>query len=379
MGGDEFAILLERVDNRAAVETFAASVQRVMKGPFSVEGHVLHCAFSVGIAMARPAHGTPEDILRDADIAMYASKMRGRGETSVFTLGLQEAAVQQIDLENDIRFALSRNELQLAYQPKVDMASGQIYGVEALLRWHHPKRGLISPRCFIPIAEETGAIVEIGRWTLREACRQAQLWHGQYPAEPLLELSVNLSPREFRQQGLVESISGVLEETGFPASSLHLEITEGVLFEDMEGARTVLFALKALGISLDIDDFGAGYSSLRYLQELPFDVLKVDRYFIENLAKGQPGSAELVHTILMMARNLGLKVIAEGVETGPQSEKLQELGYRFGQGYFFSRPVTAEALHTLLASRAAGIALSKESLYCSISPSIDMPSLSREA
>jgi diguanylate cyclase (GGDEF)-like protein/PAS domain S-box-containing protein len=379
MGGDEFAILLERVEDRAAVEAFAARVQRMMKEPFSLEGHILHCAFSVGIAMARPAHGTPEDILRDADIAMYTSKRRGRGETSVFSLGLQEAAVQQLDLENDIRSALSRNELQLVYQPKVDMASGQIYGVEALLRWHHPTRGLISPSCFIPIAEETGAIVEIGRWTLREACRQARLWHGQYPAGPPLELSVNLSPREFRQQGFVESISAVLEETGFPASSLHLEITEGVLFEDMAGARAVLFALKRLGISLELDDFGSGYSSLRYLNELPFDVLKVDRYFIESLSRGQLGSAKLLQTILTMGRNLGLKVIAEGVETGLHSQKLQELGCRFGQGYFFSKPVAAEALQTLLASRAAGIALSKESLYCSISSSIEMPGLSREA
>ena len=349
MGGDEFAILLRGPDVLEIAKRLAERIQAGMRKPFHLEGRVLQCAVSIGIAAASPTHSRLEHILADADMAMYEAKKQGRGEVVIFDPQMQQAAMERLQLESDIHLAIERNELEIVYQSKVELASGRIYGVEALLRWQHPKRGYLQPNVFIPIAEETGAIVAIGAWVLRTACEQVCAWQMSLPANPLLELSVNLSPYEFKQMDLVRNVAQVLEETHFPAAALHLEVTESALFDNLEAARKVLHGLKALGLSLDIDDFGTGYSSLKYLKELPFDFLKIDRYFTQSLDPDNPATSELVQTILTMAQNLGLEVIAEGVETAPMSVTLQELGCRLGQGYFYSKPIGAEAMCKLLA------------------------------
>jgi EAL domain-containing protein (putative c-di-GMP-specific phosphodiesterase class I) len=234
------------------------------------------------------------------------------------------------------------------YQPKVRLEDGSLYGVEALLRWQHPARGLVNPGLFIPIAEQSGCIVEIGRWVLRSACLQLLDLHRRFPLNPRLELSVNLSPREFKQEGLIGEIAKILEEVGFPPECLHLEITEGVLFEDLRRARCSLLGLKALGVGLDLDDFGSGYSSLRYLQELPFDTLKIDRYFMSSLEADVTGASRMLETIVAMAGHLDMKVVAEGIEKTPQSLLMREMGCDFGQGFLFSRPVRVPELESLL-------------------------------
>jgi diguanylate cyclase (GGDEF)-like protein/PAS domain S-box-containing protein len=348
MGGDEFAILLKDGATRESVEAFATHIQRAMNVPFDLEGHAVHCAFSIGAALACPSHSHPEEVLRDADIAMYTAKRQGRGGIAIFDKQMHAAAAQQLDLEHDIRFAAKRDELEVFYQPKVDLRSGLTYGVEALLRWNHPRFGLLQPCAFIQLAEETGAIVEIGKWVLGQACRQVRAWHDVFPEGAPLELSVNLSPREFLQEGLIDGIRRTLIATDFPPSSLHLEITEGVLVGDMAAARFTLNGLKALGIYLDLDDFGTGYSSLQYLRELPFDLLKIDRYFVKSLDSAQPSSGEMLQTMLTMSQNLGMDAVAEGVETREHCLKLRELGFFFGQGFYYSRPISSDAMEAFL-------------------------------
>lgn len=361
MGGDEFAILLREGATRESVEAFAADIQHAMNVPFDLQGHMIHCAFSIGAALACPFHSQPEEMLRDADIAMYTAKRQGRGGIAIFDAKMHEAAAQQLDLEHDIRLAAERNELEVFYQPKVDLSSGVTYGVEALLRWNHPRFGLLQPVSFIQLAEGTGAIVEIGKWVLDNACRQVRVWHDVFSERPPLELSVNLSPREFIQQDLVEGIRRTLVATDFPPSSLHLEITEGVFVGDFAAARFTLNKLKELGVYLDLDDFGTGYSSLQYLRELPFDLLKIDRYFVKSLDPAQPSSSELLQTMLSMTQNLGMEAVAEGVETREHIIKLRELGFSFGQGFYYSRPITSDAMEAFL-SREPDVVSSPHSL-----------------
>lgn len=361
MGGDEFAILLREGATRESVEAFAADIQHAMNVPFDLQGHLIHCAFSIGVALACPSHSKPEEMLRDADVAMYTAKRQGRGGVAIFDTQMHEAAAQQLDLEHDIRLAAQRNELEVFYQPKVDLRSGVTYGVEALLRWNHPKFGLLQPCSFIQFAEETGAIVEIGKWVLDKACRQVHAWDGVFSGRPPLELSVNLSPREFIQQDLVEGIRQTLVATDFPPSSLHLEITESVFVGDFAAARLTLNKLKELGVYLDLDDFGTGYSSLQYLRELPFDLLKIDRYFVKSLDSAQASSGEMLQTMLAMAQNLGMDAVAEGVETREHSLKLQELGFFFGQGFYYSRPINSDAMEAFLSTER--IAVSRPRYY----------------
>jgi diguanylate cyclase (GGDEF)-like protein len=346
MGGDEFAILLKKGATRESVEALTTHIQNAMNVPFDLVGHAVHCAFSIGADLASPSHSQPEEILRDAD--MYTAKRQGRGGIAIFDAQMHEAAAQQLELEQDIRLAGKRNELEVFYQPKVDLRSGATYGVEALLRWNHPKFGLLQPCSFIQLAEETGAIVEIGKWVLDKACRQVHDWHDVFSDHPPLELSVNLSPREFIQQDLIEGIRRTLLATDFPPSSLHFEITESVFVGDFAAARLTLTKLKELGVYLDLDDFGTGYSSLQYLRELPFDLLKIDRYFVKSLDSGQPSSGEMLRTMLTMAKNLGMDTVAEGVETREHSLKLQKMGFFFGQGFYYSQPINSDAMEAFL-------------------------------
>jgi len=357
MSGDEFAILLEGTANKAAVRLFATEEKQLMKEPFDMAGHSVHCTFSIGIALASPSHHVAEEVLREAGMAIYVAKFQRSGDLAVYDSSMRDAAMQRLELENDIRSAVGGCQLVLLYQPKVDLSTALTYGVEALVRWIHPQRGLLQPAVFIPIAEETGAIVEIGRWVFSEACLQVLRWHKQFPLGPPLELSVNLSPREFKQKDLVEEVRRTLQETGFPAASLHLEITENLLFEDMEAARATLYALKGLGVRLDLDDFGSGYSSLKYLRELPFDTLKIDSYFTVGLDPNEPASGKLIQAILNMGKNLGLQVVAEGIETEMHSTALRRLGCRFGQGFYYSRPLPREDMQARLAiERNTGVA-----------------------
>lgn len=352
MGGDEFAVLLMANATEKTVLPLVHALQAAMKVPFTLEGHPLHCAFSIGVGLYRPEQDGTESMLREADAALYAAKGQGRGCAVVFDPSVAARAHERFELENDLRGALDRNEMEVFYQAKADLRTCHIYGVEALIRWRHPRLGLISPGAFIPIAEESGIIVELGRWTLRQACAQVQQWHAASPGEAPLELSVNLSPREFRQRDLVGVVKETLEATAFPASSLHLEITEGVLFDDMDGAITVLKRLKELGVRLDLDDFGSGYSSFRYLRQLPFDLIKIDREFTLALNPEEPSSEHLIRTIVSMGDTLGMKVLAEGVETEPHRATLERLGCKLGQGYFFSRAVAAGEMLQLLHDNA---------------------------
>ena len=361
LSGDEFAVLLETKTPESDAESVALHIQTAMRAPVVLEGRPVHVTFSIGIASGSPAHTAYDDLLSDADVAMYAAKASRRGAVATFTPDMREAALNRLTLENDLRSAITLQQLRLVYQPKVRLHSGTVYGVEALLRWHHPVRGMIAPAEFIAIAEETGLIVDIGKWVLRTACQQILEWHAIYPLRPPLELSVNLSPKEFEQERLVEEIAAVLHETQFPASSLHLEVTENVLFKHFAEARNKLLALRALGIFIDLDDFGSGYSSLRYLRELPFDTLKIDRYFVSSLDHdATQSSAQLIQTILAMASTLGLKVVAEGVETLPHSDQLKKLGCEFAQGYFFSRPLAPDDMHGVLRQACRDAELSAE-------------------
>jgi len=348
MGGDEFAILLRTNATPASTKALVDSLQATMKSPFPLEGRQLHCAFSIGVAYYSPGQTDSSDLLREADAALYAAKAQGRGCVVVFDPSLFVLAHERFELENDLRGAIERNEMEVFYQAKADIKTCNLYGVEALIRWRHPVRGLIAPGMFIPIAEENGTIVEIGQWVLRQACTQVKKWHMESPGAPPLELSVNLSPREFRQENLLKSIAQTLEVTEFPPSSLHLEITEGVLFEDIDAAVEQLKQLKQLGLRLDLDDFGSGYSSFRYLRQMPFDLIKIDREFTLGLDPDEPSSEHLIQTIVSMGATLGMKVLAEGIETEPHRATLQRLGCKLGQGFFFSRPITAVAMKTLL-------------------------------
>lgn len=373
--GDEFAILLQSSSPETHAMELAKEVHRQMTAPVKLDGHSIHVNFSIGVATSSASHGTHEELLADADVAMYAAKTNGRGSVALFSPEMRQAVLERLTLENDLRSAIGSGAMYLMYQPKVRLATGAIYGVEALLRWNHPTRGHIAPSEFIPTAEQTGQIVEIGHWVLETACTQLLDWHARYPLAPPLELSVNLSPREFKQDGLVNAIAAVLRNTGFPASSLHLEITEGVLFEHFAEAREKLLALQQLGVLLDLDDFGSGYSSLRYLRELPFDTLKIDRYFVASLDDDTTNSsAEMIEAILAMAETLGLKVVAEGIETLPHSVVLKRLGCESGQGYYFSRPLAVPAMQEVLMHELQRI----QQLGVKASPARDVQAIAAE-
>ncbi len=342
LGGDEFAILLENLRHDRDAELVARRILERIQEPFALGGKEAFTGASIGIAVGAPEYASALEILRDADTAMYRAKALGRGCHVVFDAEMRAQAVLRLELENDLRKALERNELEVFYQPKIDLATSALCGFEALLRWRHPRRGLLGPSEFIPIAEETGLIIPIGLWTLGKACRTLRRWLDEFPEQSRLEMSVNVSARQFRQPEFVDQVAQILAETGLPPERLQLEITETVLMEDRRAALGVLERLKALGVGLKIDDFGTGYSSLNYLSEFPFDSLKIDRSFVLHL--GRDASAlEVVRTILSLGETLRLEVVAEGVESAEQLEPLKKLGCRFGQGYYFAAPMDSDS------------------------------------
>ncbi|MBD1844650.1 EAL domain-containing protein [Cyanobacteria bacterium FACHB-63] len=338
LGGDEFTILLENIQQDSDAEKIAERVQQALSAPFNLSGHEVFTSASIGITLSSTEFERPEDLLRGADIAMYRAKAQGKACHEVFDTDMHTHVVALMQLENDLRKAVERQEFELYYQPIIELANGRITGFEALVRWQHPEQGTISPAKFVPIAEETGLVIPLGQWVLREACRQLKQWQDQFASEPPLTVSVNLSSRQFSQPYLIDQVRKILAETGVDARCLKLEITESAIMENTKFAMDMLLQLKAMGIQLSVDDFGTGYSSLGYLYRFPMDVLKIDQSFISRVdVDGE--KLELVRTIITLAWNLGMDVVAEGVETMKQLTQLKALKCEYAQGYLFSEPV----------------------------------------
>lgn len=347
LGGDEFTILLNDIKEVPEVFEVANRIQKEVAQPFRLSGYETFTTVSIGIAIYDSGYDKPEDLLRDADTAMYQAKSAGKAQYVIFDKGMHARAMNLLHLETDLRRAIDRNEFAVQYQPIVSLKTGMLSGFEALVRWHHPERGLISPDRFISVAEETGLIVPLGRWVLAEACAQMKAWERQYSTSLPLLMSVNLSSKQFIHAELIEQIIEILKTTGISPNQLKLEITESVVMENVEVASEMLQKLRSLGIELSIDDFGTGYSSLSYLHRLPIDTLKIDRSFVSRIQENNENK-EIVRTIILLAQNLGMGVIAEGVETKEQVERLRELNCENGQGYFFSRPIDPDAAGKLI-------------------------------
>jgi diguanylate cyclase (GGDEF)-like protein/PAS domain S-box-containing protein len=348
LGGDEFAVLLEDVGSEADALVVADKLIGALGVPVAVAGREVSVGVSVGVALSTTADESVEDLLRRADLALYRAKTEGKGTPAVFEPSLETRVQERLEVESDLRQALDRGELHLVYQPIVTLNDRQIVEVEALLRWQHPRRGLISPVAFIPVAEDTGLIVTIGQWVLEKACRQIRTWQQQRPSVPPLVVSVNLSGRQFQHAGLVADVERVLRQTGIDPHSLKLEITESILMRDVEATVATCDALKRLGVQLSIDDFGTGYSSLGQLKRFPFDALKIDRSFVDGLGRNAQDAA-IVQSVVTLARSLNLNVTAEGIETSAQEAHVRLLGCEHGQGYLFARPQPPEMLAALLA------------------------------
>ena len=342
LGGDEFGILLEDISSVEEAQRAAKRIAESLRTPFCLEHREVVVTASIGIASNISFPGHTEDLMRNADVAMYRAKNKGKAHHEVFDPSMYERALERLEIEHDLRRAIEHGELSIRYQPKVELATGEIYGMEALARWEHPENGPIPPQKFIPIAEETGLIIPLGRWILREACRQAREWHELFPEIPPLNVSVNLSAKQVEYPGLVEEVAGALRESGLKPSALELEITESVFMEDTTSATALLRQLQGLGIQLSIDDFGTGYSSLSYLKRFPFDYLKIDRSITDGLER-DPRNAAVAEAAITLAHALGEKVVAEGVETEEQLDRLRRMGSDFAQGYYFWKPLSAEA------------------------------------
>ena len=353
LGGDEFAVLLEDPTGDHSTTAVAERIMAAMAAPFVVEGKEVFASASVGIATADAASTNGEaasDLLRNADMAMYTAKSRGKARYELFEQHMHRAAMERLEIEGDLRRAVERGEFALQYQPIVDLKTGAIAGVESLLRWRHPLRGVVYPSQFIPLAEETGLIVPLGTWVVREALRQARLWDPK--VEGTFYLTVNVSGLELQHPGVVDVIRGALEEFGWPAERLVLEITESILMQNADIMLQRLEALKALGVHLAIDDFGTGYSSLSYLQRFPIDILKIAKPFVDGVGTAGAQSA-LARAIIALGETLCLRTIAEGIEVQAQLAGLQQLGCELGQGYYFAQPLSGEAMGAMLADRLA--------------------------
>jgi PAS domain S-box-containing protein len=355
LGGDEFIVLLDDIRDPIEAVRVAERVQAELATPFIVNQQEIVISASIGIASSTSPHTQAEDLVRDADIAMYRAKRAGRSRCEVSDTAMHANAVKRLQLETDLRKALDHGEFRVYYQPIVSLQTGKIAGFEALTRWQRPE-GLLSPIEFIAVAEETGLIIPMNRQLLREACQHLRSWQSEFPSSPPLTMSVNMTSREFAQSDLASEIGKSLEQTGVDPGCLQLEIIETIAMGDAEKSGRVLAQLKALGVRLSIDDFGTGYSSLSRLRRMPVDTLKIDRAFISNM-ESDPENLEIVRTIIVLAHNLGLKVVAEGTEKEEQIDLLKQLNCEMAQGYLFSRPADDQAMLKLLASnRSAGAA-----------------------
>jgi diguanylate cyclase (GGDEF)-like protein/PAS domain S-box-containing protein len=347
LGGDEFTILLDDIHDVNDAIRIADRIQTELKQPFQLGGQDVFTTASIGIALSATGYDHPEDLLRDSDTAMYRAKAVGRACHQVFDSGMHSRAVALLRLETDLRRAIERNEFLLYYQPTVCLRSGRIHGVEALIRWQHPERGLVMPDDFIPYAEENGLIIQIGKWVLDEACRQMRVWQREFPH---LTVSVNLSVKQFTQSQLALQVQDTLYESGLNPNYLMLEITESMLMENPEATTVTLEQLKNIDLRIHIDDFGTGYSSLSYLHRFKIDTLKIDRSFVSRMSAVNE-NLEIVRTIVTLAHNLGMDVIAEGVETAEQLAQLRALKCERAQGFYFSEPMCAEKIYKLFGSK----------------------------
>jgi predicted signal transduction protein with EAL and GGDEF domain len=337
-GGDEFAILLDAIQDPADALRVAEKVQQAISAPFKLTNHEAITTASIGIALSASNYKEAEDIIRDADTAMYRAKDLGKARYEVFDASMHTRAVTLLRLESDLRRALEKQELCVYYQPIVSLASGDLHGFEALVRWQHMDRGLVLPEDFIALAEETGLILPLGLYVLREACHQLRKWQQHSIANRDLIISVNLSGKQLTQPDLIEQIKEVLRETQIEPWHLKLEITETVVMDNPEVAAGTLAKLRGLGVRLSIDDFGTGYSSLSYLNRFPVDTLKIDRSFVTSMDEADD-NLQIVKTIITLAANLGMQVIAEGVETEAQLNQLRLMKCQYAQGYYFSKPL----------------------------------------
>jgi diguanylate cyclase (GGDEF)-like protein len=351
LGGDEFAVLLEDLAGPEEGVIVAERIGQALRAPVVVQGREVFVSASVGIACG--GHGASE-LLRQADVAMYRAKAQGKGRHAVYEESMQAEVLERLELEGELLRAIERDEIDVFYQPVITLDGQMLAGFEALARWHHPTRGLVPPPHFIPLAEDNGSIVPLGRHVLRTACAQAARWLQEYPSDEPRIMSVNLSGRQLEDPNIVADVAAALADSGLPASALVLEITETVLMHDTEATITRLAALKALGVRLAVDDFGTGYSSLRYLRRFPIDILKMAKPFVDGLAEvdDEEGRA-LARAIVDLASSLKLSCIAEGIEVGAQAVRLQELGCGLGQGFHFARPMPPRDLEALIADPTA--------------------------
>ena len=347
LGGDEYAILMEDIDDINLAIELPETIQSDFSKPFSLGDKEVFSSGSMGVAYSNLDYERPEDIIRDAELAMYKAKRLGNSKSVLFDDNFRRSPISPIDLDTDLRRALDRNEMQIHYQPIISLRDGVISGFEALLRWKHRIRGNISPNEFIPLAEETGLIYELGQWVLYQACLQTLHWNNEREPEKALELSINLSGKQFADPNLVNGVLDNLDKSGLKAKNLKLEITESVLMENAPRSIDMLNQLKEHDIKVCVDDFGTGYSSLSYLHTFPIDTLKVDRSFVNDMGRNYK-NMEIIRTITMLAHNLKLDVIAEGVETAEQHAQLSALGCQYAQGFYFSRPIDSNDASNLI-------------------------------
>ncbi len=345
LGGDEFVILFDDVRDAESARFIAERVQSAISTPFYVNSCEVFSSASIGIALSSQEYDRPEDILRDADITMYRAKALGKARVEVFDPSMRAHAVSLLHMETDLRRALERDEFRVYYQPIVALGTDSVMSLEALIRWQHPHQGLISPEEFIPLAEETGLIVPVGEWVLRKVCADIKQWQGDGSRQ--IRVAVNISPVQLRRPGFVKSVIGILDEFKISGGCLGMEITENVLLDKGTATVEMLNELKELGIQIILDDFGTGYSSLSYLQHLPIDILKIDRSFVAKLTRDDE-QVRIIETIILLGRNLGIDVVAEGIETDEQLKRLRSINCDQGQGFLFSRPIEGEGVRGMI-------------------------------
>lgn len=346
LGGDEFIILIPEIQNLATAISATEKIQQKFTVPFSVGKREIFLNFSIGIVLGTAEYDLPEKLLRNADLAMYQAKALGKDQYQIYNQQMHQRAVERLQLEIDLRQAIKNNEFILHYQPIVCLKTGYISGFESLIRWQHPQLGMISPGKFIPVAEETGLIIPIGIWVLKEACRQIKIWQQKYDSFLSLTVNINVAVQQFSYSRLIEEIDKILAETQLPSGCLKLEITESAIMENSDSAHAILQKLKDRNIKICIDDFGTGYSSLSYLHKFPVDNLKIDRSFISRI-KSLDEPNKVIDAIVNLAHHLDITVTAEGIETQAQLDYIQKLGCEYAQGYHFYKPLNAEAVEAM--------------------------------